>query len=258
MNHAQAFFASELRRARQAAHLSQDQLGRTVNYSGSYVAQIETGRKPPKPDFAKRTDDALGTGGLLKRILDDLLLKDPTPEWLKPWLLIEQAATALRAFNPLVVYGLLQTEDYARELLRSEDEELTESRVAARMERQQLLHRDKPPSVVALLDEAVLRRKVGTPDIMYRQLIHLTTVCAKVQVVPLDAATLRGLDGAFEVADYEGRGVAYFDTPDHGVVIDSPDLNSRLKERWELLRAEALPHRQSRDLILEVAESWQS
>lgn len=258
MSSVSSFFATELRRARQAAGLSQEQLGTATNYSGSYVAQMETERKPPKPDFVKRADDVLATGGLLARILEELLLKEVTPEWLKPWFIIEQSATALRAYNPLVVYGLLQTEDYARELLTSDDPDRTDSRVAARMERQQLLARDKPPSVVVLLDEAVLRRRVGSAEVMHEQLQHLTTVRASVQIVPQDAQTYLGLAGSFEIASYDGREVAYLDAPDHGFVIDSAEILSRLKERWEILRAEALPLRQSRRLILEVAETWKS
>lgn len=253
-----AFFASELRRARTAAGMSQEQLAKAMSYSSSLVAQIETERKPPSPDFAKRADEVLKTGGLLRRILEDLLIKDVIPEWLKPWFVIEQAATALRAYNPLVVYGLLQTEDYAREVLGSADPDHTENRVAARMERQQVLNREKPPSVTMLLDESVLRRSIGGPDVMYRQLLHLTTVRASVQVVPVDAETRLGLDGPFEIANYDGREVVYVDTPARGFVIVDQVIVSQIKELWEALRAEALPLRQSRELILEVAESWKS
>lgn len=250
------FFASELQHARGTAGLSQDELARMMAYSSSYVALIETGRKPPKPDFVRRADEALNTGGLLERILDQLLVREATPEWLKPWLVIEQAADSLRAYNPLVVYGLLQTEDYARALLRSDDQEHTESRVAARLERQQVFEREKPPTVIALLDESVLRRRVGTPEIMYDQLVRLTSCPARVQVIPLDAETYLGLDGPFEIADYDGRIVGYTDAPGKGFVLDTVDLVLKLRERWEALRAEALPHKQSRDLILEVAEIW--
>jgi Domain of unknown function (DUF5753) len=91
---------------------------------------------------------------------------------------------------------------------------------------------------------------------MHRQLTHLTTVRATVQILPVEAATALGLDGPFDLAEYDGRDVAYLDTPGKGFVVDSVGILSQLKERWEVLRAEALPSRQSRDLILEVAESW--
>lgn len=250
------FFIEELRLRRQAAGMTQEELGKAMAYSGSYVAQIEAGRKPPAPDFARRADEALTTGGLFTRIMERLLVKEVIPEWLKPWFVVEQAATVLRAYNPLVVYGLLQTGDYARALLQSDDLEYTESRVAARMDRQQVFDRDKPPSVVALLDESVLRRRIGTPEIMYDQLIHLTTCSARVQVVPTDAETYVGLDGPFEIAEYDGREVAYIDAPGRGFVLDGVELILKLRERWEALRAEALPQRQSREMILEVAETW--
>jgi hypothetical protein len=126
------------------------------------------------------------------------------------------------------------------------------------MERQRIFEHDKPPRVTVLLDEAVLRRRVGSREVMHRQLTHLTTVRATVQVVPADAATYLVCDGMFELAEYDGRDVAYLDAPDKGFVVDRAGILSRLKERWEVLRAEALPSRQSRDLILEVAEAWRT
>src|SRR6266545_1674724 len=139
-----SFFASELRRARVAAGLSQDQLAQMISYSSSLVAMVETAQRTPSQDFTRRCDEALDTGGLLSRILEELVSHEIAPEWFRPWISIEREATSLRSYEPLLVQGLLQTPDYVRAVFRAggslSDEEV-EQRVTARLERQELLSR---------------------------------------------------------------------------------------------------------------------
>jgi transcriptional regulator with XRE-family HTH domain len=253
-----SLFAEELQARREAAGLSQQQLAEAINYSPSLVGMVESGKRAPSADFASRIDDALKADGLFGRIRRHSLRQDAVPEWFRSWQAIEQQATALRAYNPLVVYGLVQTEAYAHAQLVSGDGEQAETRLVARMERQRdLFGRDRPPSVVVILEESVLHRKLGSAEIMAEQLDHLARCPATVQVLPSTTETTLGLDGAFELARLDGRQLAYAETPIRGFVIDSAEVSS-VEGRWEIIRGEALPARQSRDLIMEVAETWRS
>jgi hypothetical protein len=214
---------------------------------------IEGGKRAPSRDFAKRCDVEFKTDGLFERILDNLIAKDVTPEWFRPWVMIEQEASSLWLFQALAIPGLFQTEAYARAQLQDDG-----GKVAARMERQEILKREKPPALVALLDERVLRYAVGGNAVMHGQMQRLIEVAERfvVQVIPAGCGTCLHLDGSFTMAAVDGREVVYVDTPARGFVIDSQEVVSEMKHRWDLIRAEALPRRQSVEFIQEVAEQW--
>lgn len=258
------FLGRELRRAREAAGMSQSQLAGTVNYAPSFISMVETAARLPKTDFTQSCDKVLGTGGLLTRLLTELIARDGAPEWFWPWLDVEREAVSLRSFHPLVVYGLLQVADYARALIRSWDlgpEEQTEQAVNVRMERQRILDHTDPPMLVAVVDEGVLRRPVGGPAVMRKQLDHLVAMAQRpniiVQVVPASAGEYAGLSGPFVIAETPGSGdVAYMETVLSGQTVEQPEHVAQITRRWEALRAEALPHKQSLQLIEEVAKTW--
>jgi transcriptional regulator with XRE-family HTH domain len=115
------FFGAELRRARAAAGLSQDQLGQRLGYSGALVGKVEMGERAPSADFAQRCDQALPeTGGLFARICELARRWDGGyPPWFAEWIESERRATSLCWWEPLVVPGLLQTADYQRGVIVS-------------------------------------------------------------------------------------------------------------------------------------------
>jgi transcriptional regulator with XRE-family HTH domain len=90
-----ALFSEELRRARSAAGLTQDQLAERVGYSPSLVAHVETGSRAPSLDFARRGDEALGTGGLLAR-LQPFVRSEAYPAWFRDWVEVERLVKAAR------------------------------------------------------------------------------------------------------------------------------------------------------------------
>lgn len=250
------FYASELRRARLAANLSQETLAQAIAYSPSLVTMVENGRRAPSIDFTKRCDEALGTGGLLGRILEDLLTKDVTPEWFRPWVVVEQEATSLWTYELALVPGLLQTEAYARVLLNND-----ETKVVARLDRQKVLTREKPPppAMVTLIDERVLHHPVGDATVMREQVAHLAAAVSpnhRIQVVPVSTGTYHHLDGPFVIATLEGRELAFLETAARGFVIEDRELVSQLRWRWDTIRSEALPVGQSVELIEKVAQQW--
>jgi transcriptional regulator with XRE-family HTH domain len=261
-----AFFGAELRRARVAAGLSQDQLGLKLVFSGDTVGKVETSERAPTPDFAARCDTVFPhLDGLFTRLLElARRWNGPHPQWFRSWLDAEREATSLRTWQPMLVPGLLQTADYARALFRAwqsastTDDELEEL-VTARIERQEILDRPRPPELWVVLDEAVLHRHIGSRKIMHDQLAQVADMSCRpgitVQVVPAEVGAHAGLLGAFIVAGFDGSpSTLYAETAVEGQTIEKPALVSKAALAFDQLRAEALPRGASRDLIGKVAE----
>ncbi|RQX16821.1 XRE family transcriptional regulator [Micromonospora ureilytica] len=257
-------FAEELRLARAANGMSQAALAEALSYSGALVAKVETSERRPSLDFARRCDAVFSADGRFERIQRRISREAVVP-WFRDWAGIEQETTALRWFEPLYVPGLVQTEDYARAILAgaglfAADE--VEQQVTARLDRQGVLTRDRPPLLSVVVDEYVLRRHVGGPEVMREQLRHLVKVGSalprvRIQVVPLSAGAYAGLDGPFVIATAAtGEDVVFLDGQRHGQVIDRAEYVRQMVEVWESIRGEALSQQQSLDLIAEVAETW--
>lgn len=211
------FFGAELRRWRTTAGLSQEQLGQRVGYSGAQVGKVETGERAPSRDFAQHCDQALpDAGGLFVRIHALARRWDGGyPSWFAEWVGAERRATSLCWWEPLLVPGLVQTADYARALFEAwrsagSDDELDQL-VDARMERQAILERPRPPALWVILDEGVLHRRIGSGKIMQDQLAHLAGMSGRpnitIQVVPGEVGAHVGLLGGFAIASAEAHRV---------------------------------------------------
>lgn len=192
------------------------------------------------------------------------VLKRREPAWFRPWADIEREATALRGFQLAWIPGLLQTEAYARATLAGEALTVREvdELVAARLDRQALLHRERAPLLVAVLDESILRRQVyGDRELMRNQCARLAE-CAEspsvhIHVVPSDVGMYPGLGGPFTIADLpDGGRVAHIDSQGQAQIVEQPPEIAKLDRRWELIRGEALPRKRSLDLIKEATRSW--
>lgn len=251
---------AQLRRLRIAAGMSQEELGKMVHYSGSHVSAVELGTRTLEPAFLGRADEVLDTGDLLTALLK-LARRDGQPVWFRPWIDAEQTAIQLRNFQPTLVPGLLQTEHYARTILRGVDtlsDEQVERRVAARMERQKALTGEHPPQFVAVLDEAALRfHGSGVDGIMAQQIAHLIA-CAElphvhVHIIPAGSGLHIGLSGPLALArSADGDWVGFQENHLGGVVVDREDGVAVLLTTWESVRNEALPRQQSIDLMKEA------
>ncbi|MFF4876458.1 DUF5753 domain-containing protein [Micromonospora sp. NPDC000668] len=184
--------------------------------------------------------------------------------WFRPWAELEQDATSIRSYQPLLVPGLLQTEGYARAVLGTgglvapaEVDQI----VTSRIERQSVLAADHPPQLVAVIDEVVLRRPVGDGSVMAGQLAHLAAVAdwehVQVRVIPADSPWHTGLAGPFVLGRLpDGTELAYLDNQLRGQVVTDPIDVASLGRRWESVTGEAFPQRRSIELIREVAKTW--
>lgn len=166
------YYGFELRRLREAAGLTQRQLGEIVNYTGSLVGQIETARKLPTPEFSERVDAALGADGLLSRLLV-LVMRSQLPAWFQQVAELEARAIKMQTFHTHLVHGLLQTKAYARAVLGALDETDLDDRTAVRLARQRIFEKSEPPVFWAVISETVLLQEVGSPKTMREQLAHL-------------------------------------------------------------------------------------
>jgi transcriptional regulator with XRE-family HTH domain len=267
----QGVFGAELRYHRERAGLSQTELAALVTVSHDVISKIETGERPPAKDFPERLDAVpqLDTRDGLARLWKNLskgLRNRAIPGWFRPWADIEAEAAALRTYQPLLVPGLLQTEDYARAVLRGAQTDATEDRieqqVAARLARQDILTRANPPHLWVVLDEGVLHRAISEPKVMHDQLMYVAGVSERpkmsVQVIPFTAGARTGLLGAFVIATLDGDGSSvYLETATTGQVVEVSSATREAALIFDNLRGEALPRPASRDLIMKVAqERW--
>lgn len=255
---------TQLRRLRLKAELSQEEFGKLVHFSGSQVSAVELGQRPLDRFFLKRADEVLGTGGLLTSLLK-LAERDGQPSWFRPWLEAECNAQQLWCYHPTLIPGLLQTENYARAVIRADDmlcDDEVEKRVGVRLDRQAVLSRPQPPKLVAVIEEAVLRRAdEGFRGLMTQQITHLLQCIERphisVHIIPAEVSTHVGLAGPFTLARGDDGGwVGHLENQLGGTTVDKDDDVAILIARWESVRSEALPQRQSTLLMKEVMTSW--
>jgi transcriptional regulator with XRE-family HTH domain len=252
------YFGSELRRRREEAGLTQGDLGSAIFCTGSLVGQIETGAKVPNRDLAERLDAALMTDGLFSRLVG-LVLRSQLPTWFQPYAVMEATATYISTYQAQVVYGLLQTEEYARAVLATGRPEKLDELVAARMERQRILRREHPPLTLVVLDEAVLHRPIGGPDVMRKQLLHLLSFRTErwtcVQVLPFGAGEHTSLDGSFNLLRFnDDPDLIYTEDLISGHMTANPETVREASLRYAGLQAAALSVEDSAELIKRVLE----
>ena len=259
-------FAQELRAQREAAALTQEQLAKLMGYSTSVIAKLETCRTIPSPQHADQADEALHTPGTFRR-LRKVAINGAYEEWVRAYLDIEERASVIRSWQPLVVDGLLQTEAYAQAILRAarpgESDAEVERLVIARMARQVIWDRQDPPPPMlsVILGEAVLRQLVGDTAIMREQLGQLVTATSNpritIQVMPFTAGTHPGMLGPFVVASFDtGPDAAYLDNALTGQVTERRKEVTRVSLLYDTLAREALSPRASTEFIAKVAGEW--
>jgi transcriptional regulator with XRE-family HTH domain len=254
------YFGRQVRKARQAAGWTLAEFGQRIGYDPGQISRVENGRRPPTELFAQMCDQAFpDRGGWFGEFYTESRTWIATPPWFRSWVEHEQHEAALRIWQPGVLSGLLQTEDYARAILAAEPgvtDDQVSGRLAARLSRQALLTRDDPPTLWFLVDEAALRRCVGSPHVMTAQVGHLTGVArlpnVTIQVVPNIAHA--GLLGGFAVAQH----AAYVETAVAGQVFEDAETIADLLIRFDTLRNEAFRGSESLIVMERMCEEWKA
>jgi len=254
------YFGRQVRRARRAAGWTLAEFGQRIGYDPGQISRIENGKRPPTELFAQMCDRAFpDRDGWFGEFYAESRTWIATPPWFRSWVEHEQRAATLRIWQLGVLSGLLQTEDYARAILAVEpgvtDDDVS-ARLTARLARQALLTRDDPPAAWFLVDEAALRRCIGSPDVMAAQLARLAGLAClpnvTIQVVPNIAHA--GLLGGFAVAER----AAYVETAVAGQVFEDTEVIAGLLTRFDTLRNEAFRGSESLTLIERMCEEWKA
>jgi transcriptional regulator with XRE-family HTH domain len=253
------YYGYELRRHREAAGLTQKQLGDIVNYTGSLVGLVETARRVPTVEFSERVDAALGTDGALSRLLE-LVMRSQLPGWFQQVAELQERAVEIHSFETHMVHGLLQTKAYASAVLGVLDKADLEDRTAVRLARQRIFEKEEPPVFWAVLSEAAVLQEIGGPQTMRGQLAHLLgfehNPRVNIQILPFSAGAHAGMQGSFDVYRFtndptiiytEGYGGSGHPTA-------NPATVQKCSLRYDHLQAAALSIKNSADLIRHVME----
>ncbi len=198
--------------------------------SRSLYQKVEACERKPQREFAAQCDVLFGMPGVFARIYRDMIA-GPYPAWFGPRVVHEDRASVIADWGQRGIPGLLQTKAYARAVIRAcrpyDRPDALEQTVQARLERQEILGRDSPPRLWAVIAEGVLRQCVGGPEVMREQLDHLVKMPgspqAVIQVLPFTATDAPGADGPVALFEFEDEPpVAYLEGWDAGRVAEEP------------------------------------
>jgi transcriptional regulator with XRE-family HTH domain len=208
-----------MRRLRKDSAKSAEEVAKALGWSESKVLYIESGQgvRPNPRDVEDLCDRVYSVTGKERRELLQLAKDGRLKGWwhsfstmlsrvYTTYIGLEAEAAAIRTFQPLMIPGLAQTEDYARALIRGStklDDKAIEQRVKVRAERQKILEASDPADLWIVLDEAAIRRVVGGPHVMRQQLEHLIELSefphVTLQVVPFGGGAHPGINGPFTI-----------------------------------------------------------
>lgn len=252
-----------LREQRATAGLTQQQLADMAVMTRSHIAHIEAGRRVPSREDARRLDRALNTGNVLSSFLpqDDVA----TADYFEAVRVLEQQAVMIREFALAYFPGILQTKRYARAVLSAAfppvSEEECDRRVVTRLERARILEDPVTPVVWVLLDETVLRRPMGSSEIMAEQIMHVVRLVEtgriRAHVMPFVAGHHPLVDSMLTLMWFEDQPpLAYGEGLWMGRLHDSPFVVRDLQSRYELALSDALPLKESLALLRATAKEY--
>ena len=268
--------ALELVRRREATGLSREQVARQLEWSTSTLFRIETGRSHPQPGNVRALLDLYGVTGPERNGLIQLARDARKPGWwhsfrdvlpnpYEVYIGFEAGAASIRNFEPTLIPGLLQTEEYARQMFRKGPHELDrdsiERRVEVRQGRQRILARDDRPRLWAVIDEAALRRIVGSPKVMRDQLRHLIEAAEQgtttLQVIPFSAGAHAGTTGSFVILSFPEAvpDIVYVETLAGDIYLEQHGDVDRYNIAFDRLLAMAMSPDESLRLIAQAADT---
>lgn len=256
-------FANQLKGWRIKQGWSQVEVAANLGYSNALVSQVEQQQKSPSVDFAAKCDEVFDTPGTFAD-LQELVAREAWPSYFAPVIDFQSRAVRIHEWDQRVLPGFLQTEGYARSVIRAGQPYLSadhvEHKVAARMDLKQILQRESGrPQLWEVVHEGVLRQMTGSPGIMGSQLDYLIEAADSAdmvfQVLPFSAYEHPGTDGPisiFEFADNPPAG--YTECNGGGMIVEQPDRVAELVTSMSLIRAAALSPGDSRTLLRKIRD----
>jgi transcriptional regulator with XRE-family HTH domain len=264
-----------LREFRTAKGLTIEDVAKELLCSPTKISRAETGARRATLRDVRDLCQIYGVDVETSAELMKLAREARQPGWwtkyddlkIAPYIGMEQAATAITSFGMYFFPALLQTEDYARAIIKGIapviEEDILGQRVEARMIRQQLLQAPKPPKYRVLLDEAVLHRHVGAPAVMKAQLDKVLSLMreerAAVQVIPYEVGAYGAVDSNFVYLEFTGTklpDLVFVEGLVSQLYLERPDELERYREALDYLRDEALNPRDSAKKIEEIRDKF--
>lgn len=260
------FYGKELRWKREEAGLTLQQLVEGSFYGPSHLSEIERGERRMPAELAEHVDQALTTDGFFKRRCEDVrkAKRRGHASYFERVLEAEKHAEAIEEWCPTLIPGLLQTDAYARAVVRSAhplapDEEV-EEKVSARLARARLFEDDhRTPEYWAILPESLLRQPILPPEQTVEQLERIVVLAKRRRIVPQILPWNCGphplMLGTAKIMTFpDAPPLVYTEAQYSGDTIDDPALVKQYRKAYDRLRAAALPPEASLALIEEAAE----
>ncbi|MGW6207719.1 helix-turn-helix domain-containing protein [Streptomyces sp. NPDC055089] len=260
-----AFYGAELRRLREAAGLSQSELGSRVFCSGTYIGLFESAERRPQLEVSRALDEVLGGGEHLQRLCR-LARTSKVAGYFADAAELQLHASSVGSYTSMLVLGLLQTESYARALTRAAHPfattDVIEGHVRTRMERTSLLDSPTAPVLWVVIHEAALLLPVGGNAVMAEQLTHLAEQTDSrprlvTQVLPFSAGAHPFLHGSMTLMQFtDAPAVVYTEGAYSGQLVEEPLLVEQFRSAYDLARAAALSPEASLVRIVSAAKEF--
>ncbi|MFJ6723404.1 helix-turn-helix domain-containing protein [Streptomyces sp. NPDC091281] len=263
--------AREMRRLRSEAGLTREDVTARTSVNEATLYRLETAKGRPQRRTLMALLETYGVGDTKREAILALSTQAGEQGWLRPYhadlpdeyvgyISFEAEARSVRNYESSFIPGLLQTEDYARAVIRGVLPTVTtkevDQRVQARIERQVVLAKTDPLELWAIVDEAALRRTVGGTKVLVEQLTHLLKVAAEphvmLQVIPFGAGAHPGMPGSFvrmDFPDSEDPPLVYIDSMAGDLFLEADEDIRRYNQIFDHLRASALSPDDSAGLI---------
>jgi transcriptional regulator with XRE-family HTH domain len=261
---------AELKRCREAAGLTQENVSRHFEWHAAKVTRIETARVAVTPRDVKdllalyKVNDPEYRDAMveLARLSRERTWWTDYRDIMRPgnFIGLEAGASVMRLWEPIIIPGLLQTEDYMRALMRTgrptDPPAHLERRISLRLTRQGRVTGDRPLELHAVVDEGTVRRVIGGDDVMQKQLRHLIE-CAElpnvtVQVLPFGAGEHLFLGGSAALLEFRETthlDVVYLEGLAGDYYEEQPGEVVKYRQEFERLSAMALDHRTTIEMI---------
>jgi transcriptional regulator with XRE-family HTH domain len=255
-------FGVEVEQERKRQGMSLSQLARTIPCDKSLVHKIEKAERIPSRAFAEGCDKTFDANGRFVRHWK-WAIKYAFPVWFQRYVELEMEATSVRITNSRLIPGLIQTEEYARAVLRAGRPRDLEGLVTLRMERQTILTQKHAPDLWVVLDEGVLRRDIAGADVMRPQLERLLRLVEEpqnvIQVIPASIAHYPGSFCPYGILAFdEGADIVHVDGYPRSYLLAEPGDVSEAARSYDLLKAIACSPDESVALIDSVLKDQYS
>ncbi|MGW3728710.1 helix-turn-helix domain-containing protein [Streptomyces sp. NPDC000851] len=243
-------FGAVVQALREHAGLSRAEFAELVRFSKHTVESVELGRRMPDESFVERAEEATGNTGALRKAARHLTRGEKgLAAWFRRWAKLEKVAVSLCTYECRLVPGLLQSEGYARAAFDNSvpplSDEQMEAQVAARMHRQELIRTRPNTSFSFVMEEYIVRRRLGAREVTRGQLDHILALAelrnVTIQIMPIDSLCHAGLDGPLALLEApDGRRLAYSEGQKNGRLIADVTEAAVLHQRYATLRSQAL------------------